>query len=336
MQLIEAIEIDRIVIHGVNNMADEPEIADREEILSEGLKFFFEEHIRTCIKSSSTLTAKFKHSDSTVASCTAALIERPEDFVEQSKVIGLWFAHNMGKSGQLQTFLAVVAFSDPDTDERYLALLKLDPVRAFVRSGEGKSFEAIQIMPEPGKALGRFAIVRAFDDENRYDALYRNYSSSKDEDPELAGMWLEGFLEADDVPTPRHMTQLVVKETERWISQNEDMVQEEAAGALRGAVRTMAQSEEMDVEAIATATIPEPEQRENYIKRLLDKGLPDTTFEPDRVWAERSARKITYMCDDGVQISGPSDVIDEVVQILPRTTDHKTRVVVETRKFLQK
>lgn len=335
MQSIETIQINRIIIHGVNNLAEEPEIAEREELISEGLRVFFEEHIRTCIKSPSALTAKFRSPDSTIASCTAAIIERPDDFVEQAKVIGLWFAHNMGKSGQLQTFLAVISFEDTDLDERYLALLKLDPVRAFVRSGEEKSFEAIQIMPDPSKALSRFAIVRPFSDEFRYDLLYRN-QSSKEEDSELAGMWLDGFLEADDVPTPRHMTQLVVKETERWISQNEDMVEEESAGALRNAVRVMAQSEEMDVEAIAEATIPVPEQRENYVNRLLDKGLPETTFEPDREWAERSARKTTYLCDDGVQVSGPSDVINEVVQVLPRSHDHKTKVVIQTRKFLQK
>ncbi len=105
---------------------------------------------------------------------------------------------------------------------------------------------------------------------------------------------------------------------------------------LRSAVRTMAQGDEMDVEAIAAMTLKDEDICEEYIGRLLDKGLTETTFKPDREWAERSARKTTYICDDGVQISGPSDVIDDVVQILPKSADRKTRIVIETKKFQRK
>lgn len=175
-----------------------------------------------------------------------------------------------------------------------------------------------------------------YDDEARYDLLYRNQPASKDEDPETAAMWLDAFLEAYEVATPRQMTQLVVKETEKWLQANEEVIEDESAQQLRNAVRTLAQSDELDVEAIAAAAIKDDRMREEYIGRLLDKGLTETTFRPDREWAERAARKTTYLCDDGVQISGPSDVIDDVVQVLPKTPDRKTRLVIETRKFQQK
>jgi len=337
MQSIQAIELNRLVIHGVSNLSDEPEIADKEMQLSEGLRHFFEEHIRNCLKSPSSLTGKFNGPDTTVSSCTAKIVEQPELFVEQCKVIGLWFAHNMEKSSQVQTFLAIGLFTDVDTEDRYLALLKMDPVRAFVKRGsDGGAFEQIQTLPDPGRSLSRYAVVRPYDDETRYDVIYRNQALSRDEDPATAQMWLDAFLEIEDVATPRQMTQLVVKETEKWIAQNEFNIGDEAAGQLRNAVRTMAQTEEMDVEAIAAAAIPDDDKREHYIARLLDKGLTETAFVPDREWAERSSRKTTYICDDGVQISGPSDVIDDVVQILPKTEDRKTRIVIETRKFQQK
>lgn len=337
MQSIEAIELNRLVIHGVNNMADEPDIADKEEILSEAIRHFFEEHIRNCIKSSSAKTAKFESSETTISTCAAHVVETPEDFVQQCKVIGLWFSHQMEKSAQMQTFLAIGLFTDVDTEDRYLALLKLDPVKALVKRGDIKEpFEQIQILPDPSRQLLRYAIVRPFDDEARYDVIFRNQPASKEEDPDTSAMWLEGFLEAAEVATPRQMTQLVVKETEKWIQQNEELIEEESATQLRNAVKVMAQSEEMDVEAIATAAIQDEQQREEYVGRLMDKGLTETVFTPDREWAERSARKTTYLCDDGVQISGPSDAMDDVVQLLPKSEDRKTRVVIETRKFQQK
>lgn len=336
MQSIDAVELNRLVIHGVNNMADEPEIAEKEELLTEGLRHFFEEHIRNCVKSSSAKTGKFTSGETTVSTCAAHIIERSDDFIEQAKVIGLWFAHNMENSSQVQTFLAVGLFTNPDNEERYIALLKMDPIRAFVRRGDDKNFEQIQTLPDPSRQLLRYAIVRPYSDENRYDLIFRNQKAYKDEDPETSTMWQEAFLEAVEVATPREMTQLVVKETEKWIQQNEETVEEDSATELRNAVRTMAQSDEMDVEAIASAALKDEQLCEQYVGRLLDKGLTETNFTPDREWAERSARKTTYICDSGVQISGPSDAIDDVVQVLPKTPDRKTRVVVETKRFQQK
>lgn len=337
MQYIESLELSRLAIHGINNMADEPEIAQKEEVLSEGIRHFFEEHIRNCIKSPSARTAKFNSADTTLSTCAAAIVEKPEDFIEQNKVIGMWFSHQMAKTSQVNTFLAVALFTDLDTDERLLALLKMDPIKAFVKRGNGdKDFEAVQILPDPGRHLMRFAVVRPYDGDSRFDILYRNQRSPQDEDPETAAMWLEGFLEAADVATPKEMTQLVVKETEKWIQMNDGVLQDETAAQLRNAVRTLAQSDEIDIEAIAEQVLPDPDQREQYIGRLLDRGLTETQFTPDRAWAERSARKTTYICDDGVQISGPSDAIDDVVQVLPKGDDRKTRVVIQTRKFQMK
>lgn len=337
MQSIEAIELTRLVIHGISNMADEPEIAQKEEVLTEGLRHFFEEHIRNCLKSTSAKTGKFNDSSTTVSTCAAKIIERPEDFVEQCRVMGLWFSHQMEKSSQVQTFLAIGLFTDLDTEDRYIAALKMDPIKAYVKRPSGaESFEQISILPDASRQLLRFAIVRPFNDEARYDVLFRNQPASKDEDPDTSAMWLEAFLEAVEVATPRQMTQLVVKETEKWIAQNEEAIEDQAAVQLRNAVRTMAQTEEIDVEAIAAQVLKDENQREEYVGRLLDKGLTETTFTPDRDWAERAARKTTYLCDAGVQLSGPSDAIDEVVQILPKTADRKTRAVIETRKFQQK
>lgn len=337
MHSIESIELTRLVIHGVNNLSDQPDIAEKEEVLSEGLRHFFEEHIRNCLKSASSKTGKFNGSTTTISTCAERIVNYPEELVEQAKIIGMWFFHQMEKSAQAQTFLAVGSFTDLDTDERYVALLKLDPVKAFVRKNDPKQpFEQIQILPDASRQLLRYAIVRPYDDEQRYDMIYRNQPGSKDEDPETVNMWLNAFLEATEIATPRQMTQIVLKETEKWIQQNEAVLEDQEASTLRNAVKTLAQTDEIDVEAIAQQALQEERMREEYIERLLDKGLTETTFKPDREFAERQSRKTTYVCDAGVQISGPSDAIDDIVQILPKSDDRKTRVVIETRKWQQK
>ena len=110
MTQIEAIELDRLIIHGINQLTNEPEIADKEEIVSEGLRLFFQEHIRTCVKSISAQMAKFNNAETTSATCAANIINKQEEFVEHSKVLGLWFAHQMGKNKSSSNFFGNLSF----------------------------------------------------------------------------------------------------------------------------------------------------------------------------------------------------------------------------------
>jgi hypothetical protein len=132
------------------------------------------------------------------------------------------------------------------------------------------------------------------------------------------------------------MTRLVLSETNKWLDANADLVDPGVAADLTRAVRETAQTHMMDLEELAERVIPNSIMREEYIGRMLDKGLTETRFQPDSDWAERQARKTTYVLDHGITITGPSDVIDEVVQLLPKTDDGKTRIVIETKRFREK
>lgn len=334
MNLSQDIELDRLSIHAYLGAGTEPEVADKEEAITDGLRRFFEQHIKGCIGTPSRRAAKFNDADTTVATCVAAIIEKPETFAEQAKVLGLWFAHQMEAASAPPTFLAVALFSDVDTDDRYVALMRMDPTTAFVR--HGARFETINILPDPSRTIAKYAIARPHNEESRYDILFRNTHEAADTQRGEHDVWLDGFMEAYEVSTPKQMTQLVVKETEKWIAANESSLEEGTAADLRAAVRTMAQGEEIDIEEIAASAIKDAVQREEYVARLLDRGLTETTFQPDKEWAEKYSRTTTYLCDDNVKISGPSDAIDQVVQVLPKTPDRKTRLVIETRKFQQK
>ncbi len=331
MNVSQDIELERLAIHAYLGAGKDPEVAEKEETLTDTLRRFFEQHIKGCVGTPSRRAAKFNDADTTVATCVAGMIEKPETFVEQSRVLGLWFAHQMEAASAPPTFLAVALFTDMDTEDRLVALLRLDPTTAFVR--HGAAFETINILPDPSRPVPKYAVARAHNDEARYDMLFRNTHEAADTQRGEDDNWLDSFLEAYEVSTPK---QLVVKETEKWIAANEAALEEGSAADLRSAVKAMSQGEELDIEEIAASAIKDAAQREDYVARLLDRGLTQTTFQPDKEWAEKYSRTTTYLCDDNVKISGPSDAIDQVVQVLPKTTDRKTRLVIETRRFQQK
>ncbi|MBP5273834.1 MAG: nucleoid-associated protein, partial [Abditibacteriota bacterium] len=246
-----------------------------------------------------------------------------------------WFYDTHENLGINVTYLAFVEFTDTERNKDYIAVLLLDPVRSFRLLDDKVAFEQVSALPDPGKPVNRGMIAGVSSDNAKYDFIFRNKSKGRGEEPEVGKSWTEGFLEGKSIPTPRQMTQLVVKETEKWIGENQNELEPEEPEALRETVKTLAQSEEMDVMAAANAALKEDEMKARYVDGLLQKGLPETTFTPDKDWAEKYAKKITYVCDLNVTVSGNSDAVKEIVKI--DTSDPaRTFLNIETKKLTQR
>lgn len=334
MKNIEVVQAERIAIGRFTNQSDATHRMATVPLSGE-LRRFYEEHVRNCLKTSSALNAKSASADATIASFATAVINNPDRFDEVSEMIGAWFADCFKTTREPVTHLAVVLVLNPDDHNRYLALLKLDPITMYQYAAD--ETRAIHALPDCSRTLNRFAVVRAYDEADRFDIVYRNKPAMRDEDHDTERMWLDRFLGAVDVPTPRRLTELLVKETDRWLSAvvEDGELSPEIASKLRAAVNAVVQSTEVNVEQIASAILPST-LADEYVGRFKDKGMTETIFEPDINWARKQAKNTTYICDDGVKISGPSDAIDDVVQVMPKAADRKTRVVIETRKFQQK
>lgn len=330
MQSIQNVTLEWVILHTADSAQGSPQLADDPIELDDDLRGYFEDHIKSCLKSSQVRMAKFFSSEGTLtAACDRMIAEGSDCFIEVSQAIGWWLHKHVERENGVTVDLAICPFRNTDTDDRYIAILKLDPMTVYLRRDEDHTaFERILVLPDAKHGLETWALVRPWQEESRYDLLYR----AKTEDD----FWTSRFLESDELATPKQMTRLVLSETSKWIDANSDSINPEIAADLTRAVKETAQTHMMDLEELAERVIPNSLMRDDYIGRLLDKGLMETRFEPDRDWAERQSRKTTYVLDDGVSISGPSDMIDSVVQLLPKTDDGKTRIVIETKKFFQK
>ena len=194
--------------------------------------------------------------------------------------------------------------------------------------------EQITTFPDANKPVNRGLICRPWEYENKYDLVYRNQSVGKGEDPDMCRFFLEDFMEARDVPSPKYLTQLVLKETEKWTEKNADILAEGESEDLMNTVKAFSQKEEMDVTEVANEALEEEEMKVRYVNNLLDKGLTDTVFAPDRNYAERVAKKATYVCDYNVKLTGSKEALDEIMTFEKR--DGKTFVNLKTNKFMQK
>ncbi len=332
---IEAIEVNKALVHKINYYADKVELAPDNDYPGEGLARYFEEHIRNIIGSATVKTGRFESPEGTVCACVDAILADTSAFYQQTTLMAYWFYNNSENQGQNIAYLAFVLFTDAERGKEYVAILKLDPVRSFMTSGDRVAFEPIFTLPDTAKTVNRGAIVGAYSDSAKYDFIFRNQSQGRGEEPEVGKSWIEGFLEGTAVPTPRQMTQLVVKETEKWLDSNAENLSPREPETLRETIKTQTQSDEVDVIAAANAALREDKMKAEYVDGLLAKGLPETSFAPDKSWAEKHSRKTTYVCDYNVTVTGNSDAVKEIVSI--DTSDPARTVVnIETKKLSQR
>ena len=126
----------------------------------------------------------------------------------------------------------------------------------------------------------------------------------------------------------------MLKETEKWVYKHADVLGEEEPEILMNTVKELAQSETLDVTEVADEAIEDEEMKVRYVNNLLDKGLTETVFAPDRAYAEKIAKKASYTLDYNIKLTGSREGLDEIMTYEKK--DGKTIVELKTNKFLQK
>lgn len=336
----DAFRLERLILHVLDNSIAEPSLAQEEIPLTDEISSVFESYIASALEPRGLKHGKFYGADGTVATCCTRMVSEETGFVEDSQVMAMWlFQHMVRNENIVPGDFAVCLFVDIETENRYVALLKLAIDSAYERKFEDGhvSFQSVEdVLPQPGKGLHKCAVCRAYFDGEPFDLVYKDFQNRKDEDADVANFWREQFLECEEVATARELTQTVVRETGNWIKAHEDILTNQIANDLHQAVKESIRTDQVDLEKIAGDTIPFDDLKDSFIERMETKGVKEPVFTPDRVWGEKAGKKTTYVLDDGVIITGPSDVIDSVVQMLPKTDDGRTRIVIESRRFYQK
>jgi hypothetical protein len=342
MERIKNLSILSAIVHVLDNRSEEAQVADVELELTDEVYDFFESHIINSAKPSGLKLGK-SQDDSGPRRICSRIIEDEGDFVEESKALAAMLFQEMGSTSMVRSDLAICLFVDEDADQRLVALINMIPVQVFDRRIEKKDgssqmkLERLHVLPDPARTPNKTAIYYPEVAGAPWDMLYRDIAYSKDDDEATTIFWRGSFLSCVEVQSPKDLTKIVFSETDKWLESNDEALPEEVSAELRQAVKESAATDEvMDIIKIAERMIQDDDLRDSYIGSLQRKGLSQTSFRPDNDWAERSANRKKYVLDDGVTIAGNRDVIDDLVQILPKTDDGKTRIVIESKRFIEK
>ena len=166
MQSIQNITLEWAILHTADGGGDAPMLADEPISLDGDMRAYFEEHIRSCLRSSQLRMGKFFASNGAVTSgCGRMIGEGPDSFLDVSHALAWWLQKQIERADGPAADLAICPFIDTDTKARYIALLKLDPMRVYLRRKNGGVVfpPAAQIVHFAGPGVLHKGIERAND-----------------------------------------------------------------------------------------------------------------------------------------------------------------------------
>lgn len=308
------VRIERLILHHLDNRADQVELVDEVAVLDTRSEVFFASHILAAARRAEWF-AHFEdpaceiaalcqrligqpptpdaHPNAATHAADAtggALVAAPDDdatFVAASQALAERLYAEMRKRPQKITpgdFVAIVYTADA-RPHRHVALLKLDPDQRLIRTFEhvgGHTRVSIttagNLLPETVR-LQKCALLTTHD--GRPDlviTLLDNQAGPRSEG--VAAFFYRGFLMTTLKPSARRYTRLFIARCDAWLMDNSAALQPGEILRFYRARRAALAGDTVDLAAFAADALPtQPQQRDRLLAALV-ADLFDPTQPP--------------------------------------------------------
>lgn len=363
LQPIQDVEILAFIAHIVDHKAPEPDLTDLETPLTEAFPHrLFEEYIRLALRDDNRRLARFRAADGAVIGQLRSLQAFQTTFVEASRQIARHL-HSVMKASKNPTWitpgdLMVALFRDRQataSGASYLALLKVDLSDAVIRRVEEVGSqrrvvfeESHSRVPSPGEdKLHKIALVagqRELEPEP-HDLLVLDYDIKKEA---IARYFYDRFLEADLNRSSSQMTRAFLDESKRTVSQrlanispplrpSEKM---QVVDRIEQALQAGAAITPGALAEAAVRDLPSPGRRkilhDDLVAALTRRAKvgADEVVTIDGGEAQKATRRITYVLDFDVRITGEAADVRRLVQIDSELdAEDRTVIRIATSRF---
>jgi hypothetical protein len=316
------IHIHRMIIHKVDHRNyDTPQLSDLESPVTEEVASFLRQHIISNREHRYTRTAVFvppKKGAVCLADLCDSLLTDPDEFVPQSREIAWHLFRTMDKRVSPGD-LVVCTFSE-DTEEAppWLALLKMDPEDGFVgveETVEGQVRIVLQRVPNvlPRGELQKcaFLVPRSLREEQGYDLKVLDQQAVRYGGQRIvATFFVSDFLQCKVGLNRADRTWVFATASHEWVARKDEWPAEEVDQFKKRVGETL-QDNVVDATSFAAAVIPEPQDQDEFLEHLRDRGLEDLTFEPDPKERQRLTPEPYFEGDHRLRVRIESDAVGE-------------------------
>ncbi len=351
-----AIRIERLILHHLDHRAGRCELVDDEVILDADSERFFTSHVLSASERADW-RARIREDDGEIPERLLELLGDSARFVAASRALAQRLYDFMKRrAGQIVPGdFVVIAYVTGASDERHVALLKMDPdqqrlARAFRRMS-GRVHVTIEhatnLLPE-ARSLQKCALISAsgsaHDGARQFTIrLLDNQAGPKSDG--VAAFFYRDFLAATLAASARRQTRLFLSETGAWLQGHASAFTPRELRDFYAARREALAGERVDLRTFAGRALPgRPVEAESLVARLtsalfdqdgMDGTMSDHPFFPvDRAAAKKYLDKVTIELDGGARLSVSVAHFDALVQVMDeRDAEGKTRLTLSSLIF---
>ncbi len=351
-----AIRIERLILHHLDHRAGLCELVDDEAILDGDSERFFSSHLLSASERADW-RARFREDDSALPEHLLALLGDSARFVAASRALAQRLYDFMKlRAGQIVPGdFVVIAYTAGDSDERHVALLKMDPdqqrlTRAF-RHVSGRVHVSIEhatnLLPET-KGLQKCALISARgsarEGERRFTVRLLDTQAGPKSDG-VAAFFYRDFLAATLAASARRQTRLFLSETNAWLQGQASALSPRESLGFYAARRAALAGERIELRAFAEQALPgRPADVESLVTRLtgalfdqddLDEAMSDHPFFPvDRAVAKGYLEKVTIELDGGARLTVSASRFESLVRVMDeRDAEGKAQLTLSSLIF---
>ena len=341
MREIEAIIIEKAIIHVLDKNADEPLLTDFTQEINEEIHEFLEKHIIKALRDEDNKTAKFRDGRSAVENACLEIFQDNGNFVDISKKIALHLFKSMKENNNIPSSDLVVCMYSSQGDQ-YIGILKLDYKTSFIHNIEycNDGFK-ISIMsqtiglPGIGQRIQKCAFIKKPLEDNVFELIVLDKQAfQKDTEADVAQFFLQKFLNCAIVIDNRDHTKLFKNVTEKWARKNLKNDIDVAQELREEMVESLKNGVDIDLQKFAGNIFGNDiDRKHKLLEYMVNEGLETESFEVDKKWVEKRMTKRTIKTDSGIEIKGDYEILQDPMKFqIQKNGDGSINLIVRNIK----
>lgn len=314
--------IHRMIVHKVDHIdGTAPQYSDLEAPITDEIRQFFHRQIQESREHKNTRSGVFLPQEPgtiSLATLCDGLTQSPAAFIEHSQAIaGHPFACIHRDRRIATSDLVVLTFSEPQDNEPWVAILKMDPQSGLVGEAQeigGKTQIVLTLVPSvlTNTDLQKCAFVlpRGRRTDTRHVSVLDQQTPRFGSRQIAATFFVAKFLQCDIGGHARVRTRTFHLESITWVATKRGQWTDDAIDRFETRVRAALTEPRIDVETIARTMIAQDLEQIEYILhvrgKMQEKGFDDLVFAPDRSYLPE--REYVYFeGDNGLKIRVRAD-----------------------------
>lgn len=321
--------IEKLIIHDVpkhkKNEDGSPYYSENESIITDGLRLFFQDKVKTALQSDSAFKVCFKNeTKSSIPNCVKNILDQNNMFIQESKdIAGNLFTFQQGNNSA--GILLIIKGNISTKPICVILKLERDSGAQLVLNQKTRSFDVEEVkdlmLTKKTKIFKVALLIKRDDFSVDYDGLLMDYQINIKNKKETTSFFLD-FLGCFPYDDPKITTKSFYTYTRDFIGTIQDVLTQtkytqDLNSYLQKNQNTISPRE------FAENYMIETEHKNQYKRFLSEKGLEFETYIKDNTLVNSLIQKIQLDFDNGISILGNKGSFDDKVKLMH---DKKTNI----------